>query len=388
MPNSSCTLRVLLLADSHLGFDLPIRPRVKRRRRGYDFQSNHEEALRPALEGKVDLVVHGGDVFHRPHVPPSLVHQAFEPLLKVAESGVPVFVVPGNHERSRIPHDRFAAHPRLHIFRGPETRVVQLRGMRVALSGFPYHRRGIRDRFPGVLEETDWRRKEADIRLLCLHHCVEGATVGPSDFTFRFAPDVIRCGDLPPDFAAVLSGHIHRHQVLRRDLDGRILPTPVLYPGSIERTAFAEMDEAKGFLIFDIEAGPQGGKLGREHFVPLPARPMVLRELYPRAGMATGWLGEDLEAQLRTTLADTPENAVLRIRIHGQVEPHLRPLLTASHMRRISPTEMNIEVLLVEGAGPRHRTRPRRRGQEAHETHRSGPAGPPVQIGLDLGEVA
>ena len=30
-------IRVLLLADTHLGFDLPSKPRVERRRRGPDF---------------------------------------------------------------------------------------------------------------------------------------------------------------------------------------------------------------------------------------------------------------------------------------------------------------------------------------------------------------
>ena len=102
-------IRILLLADTHLGFDLPLRPRVRRRRRGEDFLANHRRALQPALRGEVELVVHGGDVFHRPGVPPSLVYQGMEPLMEVAEAGIPVVVVPGNHERGRIPHARFAS---------------------------------------------------------------------------------------------------------------------------------------------------------------------------------------------------------------------------------------------------------------------------------------
>jgi len=42
-------IRILLLADSHLGFDLPVRPRVVRRRRGHDFLANYAAALKPAL---------------------------------------------------------------------------------------------------------------------------------------------------------------------------------------------------------------------------------------------------------------------------------------------------------------------------------------------------
>ncbi len=348
MPDPLPPVRVLLLADSHLGFDLPTHPRVERRRRGHDFLANHERALAAARARKVDLVVHGGDVFHRSQVPPSLVFQAFRPLLEVADSGIPVFVVPGNHERSRIPHDRFAVHPKLHVFRRPETIVVETRHARVALSGFPCQRRRIREHFPQMLEETGWRREEADVRLLCMHHCVEGARVGPADYTFRRAPDVIRCSDLPADFAAVLSGHIHRHQVLRRDLQGRPLHTPVLYPGSVERTAFAEMDEDKGFMLLEVEPSGHGGWLVRHDFVSLSARPMLVRDLHPEAAPGMYWLRDDLEARLNATLADVPRDAVLRVRVHGRVPPDVRTVVSAARLRRLAPPEMNLQVLLTE----------------------------------------
>ncbi|MEO5814198.1 MAG: metallophosphoesterase, partial [Gemmatimonadaceae bacterium] len=76
----SADLRILLLADSHLGFDLPVRPRVERRRRGHDFFANYSAALEPAFDGDVDIVVHAGDVFDRPIVAPAVAHRAYEPL--------------------------------------------------------------------------------------------------------------------------------------------------------------------------------------------------------------------------------------------------------------------------------------------------------------------
>ena len=42
-------IRILFLADTHLGLDLPFRPRIQRRRRGPEFFTNFERALRPAL---------------------------------------------------------------------------------------------------------------------------------------------------------------------------------------------------------------------------------------------------------------------------------------------------------------------------------------------------
>ena len=62
-------MRVLFVSDTHLGFDLPARPRVDRRRRGPDFFACFERALEPALRGEADVVVHGGDLLYRSRVP-------------------------------------------------------------------------------------------------------------------------------------------------------------------------------------------------------------------------------------------------------------------------------------------------------------------------------
>lgn len=244
---SSRTLRILQLADTHLG--LPAR----------DFFANYERALQPALRGAVDLVVHGGDVFFRSRVKPGLVLRAFEPLKRIADAGVPVVVVPGNHERSAIPFPLLAAHPGIHIVDRPRTVALDVRGIAVAISAFPNERDSVEDAFAGLLERSGFRSRRDDVRLLCMHQTVEGAAVGPVGFTFRRAPDVIPARAIPSGFAAVLSGHIHRHQVLTADLRGRQLASPVFYPGSTTRTSSAERFEAKGFLTLDVAPDPATG---------------------------------------------------------------------------------------------------------------------------------
>lgn len=339
-------VRVLFLADSHLGFDLPLRPRVRRRRRGHDFQANYEAALEPALRGEVDLVVHGGDVFHRSRVPPSLARQALEPLVGVADGGVPVIVVPGNHERGRIPDVRFGRHPRVHVFDGPRWFRLEVRGARLGLLGFPFQRGDVRARFPELIRRTGWRPRQRAIDLLCMHQCVEGARVGPNDFTFTRGADVVRAADLPVGVVAVLSGHIHRHQVLTRDLRGRRLPAPVLYPGSVERTSVAEKDETKGYLLVELVADAEQPRAAWR-FRPLPTRPFVLREL-PIDGLGPA----ALEAALRVMVAEESPDAVLRIRTRGTAaSQESLHVLSAAHLRTIAPSTMNLEVRDAAG-GP------------------------------------
>jgi DNA repair protein SbcD/Mre11 len=262
-------VRLLFLSDTHLGVDLPARPRVEKPRRGDDFFESFERALAPALRGDVDLVVHGGDLFYRSRIPAWLADRVYGRLADLADAGVDVFWVPGNHERSAAPRSLFLTHPRVRVFDRPRTFRVTRGGLTLALAGFPYAPRAGAE-LASLLAATGHDGEAADVKLLCLHQAVEGATVGPSDFVFRGGDDVVRGRHLPAGFAAVLSGHIHRAQVLRRDLAGRPLGAPVLFAGSTERTSWAERYEAKGFLVLEVEPGGDGGRADWEFRVLSP----------------------------------------------------------------------------------------------------------------------
>jgi len=332
-------LRILLLADTHLGFDEPLRPRIERRRRGPDFWANFQRALEPARRREVDLVVHGGDLLYRSRVRASLVDRALQPLRELADRGVPVVLTLGNHERSHLPFPLLGVHAGLHVLDRPRTIELEIRGMKVAVSGFPCERHRAAFRFASLLAQTGHGESPAPLRLLCIHQTVEGARVGPGGFVFRRAPDVIQGRDLPPGFAAVLAGHIHRHQVLTTDLGGRPLAAPVLYPGSIERTSFAERNEPKGFLTLEIEPTASGGRLRRFRFHPLPARPMVSLDL-----RADQHEPEALVRRLSRWLDRLDPESVVRVRMTG-APPHGEPWpITAEVLRDLAPGSMTIDL--------------------------------------------
>ncbi len=340
-------IKILFLADTHLGFDLPFKPRIQRRRRGPDFFKMFELALEPVYRGEVDVVVHGGDILYRSKVPPQLVQMAFEPLQKVAAKGIPVVVVPGNHERSAIPFRLWASHPNIHIFVRPKTFYLEVNGSTLALAGFPYVRDNIRQNFRQVLEQTGWNKTPANAVVLCLHHIVEGASLqmGPRMYVFRNNPDVIRTRDLPTGFAAILSGHIHRFQVLTKDLQGNPIPTPVFYPGSTERTSFVEKDEPKGYLTLEIEPSTEaaGGILRHWQFHELPARPMCQLEV-----QAAGLTAVQLESRIRRNLECLPRDSVVKIKIHGHLSSDLLKLVSAKSLRSLAPATMNVTTALVD----------------------------------------
>ncbi|MDQ1354337.1 MAG: Metallophosphoesterase [Acidobacteriota bacterium] len=335
-------IRILFISDTHLGFDLPFQPRIERRRRGPDFFNNFEIALAPAYNKEIDAIIHGGDLFFRSKVPPHLVKMAFEPLIKAADMGIPVYLVPGNHERSAIPFRLLAAHPNIHIFDRPKTFLLETRGITLALAGFPYVRLNVRILFPKILAETGWQNSLADLCLLCMHHCVEGATLimGQRLYTFRDSHDTVKLSDIPSSFTAVLSGHIHRFQVLTRDLRGIPIPVPVFYPGSIERTSFTEKDEAKGYLTLEIQPGPG---ITNWQFHELPARPMTQLELH-----ANGIEANDLKIWLKKALEPLLPDSVVKITIHGRLPNDSLKVLSAESLRSLTPPTMNLTVTLPD----------------------------------------
>jgi DNA repair exonuclease SbcCD nuclease subunit len=334
-------IKVLLLADTHLGFDLPSRPRVEKRRRGPDFFANTRLALEPARRGQVDLVVHGGDLLYRSKVPAAVLLQAVEPLLEVADCDVPVVLVPGNHERSALPYPLLASHEHLHVLDRPRTVELEIDGIRLAIGGFPCERDTIRDRFAALVADCGVLRTDAAIRLLCLHQTVEGSRV--KGYTFKSGADIIRGRDIPSGFAAVLCGHIHRSQVLSRDLAGNRLAAPVLYPGSVERTSLAEREEAKGYLILELGSDVErGGRLERWDFCELATRPMFAFSVD-----ATGLDAEALERSIRKEIGRLPPDAVVQLRVEGRLKETSKKVIRADNLRRLHPPTMTVALRLA-----------------------------------------
>ncbi len=330
-------INILFFSDTHLGFDFPLKPRVKRRRRGQDFFSNYHHILEIGQAKKIDLIIHGGDVFFRSKVPPAIIDAAYEPLLKIANAGIPVYLVPGNHERSKLPEHLWLSHKNIHVFDKPKIYRLKVGEVSIALSGFPFTR-NVKRNFQTLLAQTNYHNHNADIHFLCLHQTFEGAKVGPTDFTFKSGADNIPGGEIPACFTAILSGHIHRGQHLTHTLDLQPLPVPVIYSGSIERTSFAERLEDKYFVILKVQPGIK-------KFVPiidyhqLPTRPMVMIE-FPTQGLCSNEIRKILKAEI--SLLDP--DSIVRIKFKGLNADQVQKTISASYLRSISPLVMNISL--------------------------------------------
>lgn len=320
-------LKVIFLADTHLGFDFPLRPKKEKRRRGIDFFNNFDYILDYAKNVKADLLIHGGDLFYRTLVPEPIVDMVYERIYKFAESGIPFVIVPGNHESSRLPVSLFMHHPNIFYFTGPQVFEFKLKNLSINIAGFPCVRKDVKTKFPEIAQDIKSHLNKENVKLLCMHQSIEGAKVGPSDYTFRYGQDVIPINDLPGEYDLILSGHIHRAQILRTNEH-----KPILYPGSIERTAFAEKDEEKGFYEIEIEKD----KTISYNFKKLYARPMVDVLLENE-----NYTFNSLKREILQKIKEISDDSIIRFKLKNTKNINL---LNVKFLDQILPATMNYQI--------------------------------------------
>ena len=291
----------IFYSDTHLGFDFPVTQKSKYIRRGIDFFNNFHKIYDYALKNNIDTLVHGGDLFYRSKVPKKLVNHVYMILHEYAAKGLKTYIVPGNHERARLPGSLLIQDKNLFIFKHPESYIIDTSVGSVCLAGFPFERGDIRSNFKALVKSTQWQKHKADYNFLCLHQAIDGATVGPSNYMFRNRDDVVDINDIPAEFDLVLCGHIHRRQILLSEKG-----TPVIFAGSIERTSFAERGEPKGF--YDITLHPEINR-PKIKFIKLPARPMFILNQADKSDTS----------MLISQMKKIPANAIVRIKLEGNI---------------------------------------------------------------------
>lgn len=324
-------LRILHLADSHIGAQLVRRPRTERPRRGDDILDSYRRVLDRACEFNVDLVIHAGDLFDVPAPSPAALAAATAPLLALAAQGIPIVIVPGNHERSVIPGSLLLAHPLIHIAAEPTTFRLRLRGRDVAIAAIPCIRRDSLVAFDAALAASGWRGADAELRILAVHQTFDGARCNSNTYRFRTSENVISREAVPGEFHYVAAGHIHQHQVLASPAGA-----PLVYAGSCDRVSFAERDEPKGCMLLEMNGH------GLQHrFVEHAVRPMQVVPV-DVTGLRPGAVRDALAAAV-TAL---PQDAVASLRLTGTAAHGALDGLRTSELVRTRRTDVLVTVTM------------------------------------------
>lgn len=243
-------MRIVHLADTHLGFRQfsgKLDPERKLNQRECDVYDVWHRAIDIAIERQVDAVIHAGDLFDSSRPSPRAMAEALDGLARLRDAGIPIIAIAGNHSTPRFRSggsvfevlERFGV---LAAWREPQT---------FRLGDVAFH---------AVPHEADAGQMKADIaglipdpsasaNVLVLHaglEAVPSSTYGEVN-AIELSQDIIATA--PFDYIAM--GHLHRFQAPQIN---------AIYPGSLERLDFADLEGEKAVLEVDLSvpAGAPG----------------------------------------------------------------------------------------------------------------------------------
>lgn len=221
----------------------------------------YQEVMKQAKSERVDLVLHGGDMFNRSQPKEKIISEAYNIIRNLAEDGIPFIGIPGNHDRSKLPESllNFISKD---IYLLSKFSAIEIEDL--VILGFPFIGKDPRV----ILSKTYNLAKSSPQKsfLILCHQLFDGAMFGPHQHVFKNKSDTLVTTDLPENVRLILSGHIHRAQSLQN--------RRVFYTGSLERTSFMEIVEPKGYLLINLEDDYLDVK-----FQKIETSPMEVKEL-------------------------------------------------------------------------------------------------------------
>ena len=366
-------MRILHFSDLHIGVENYGRmdPATGLSTRLADFLAALDEVVDYAVTQQVDLVLLAGDAYKGRD--PSQTHQRefASRLYRISSAGIPVFLLIGNHDLPNASSRANAVEifptlqvPNVHIGGNLQTYPIETPAGPLQIVAVPWPRRGrliTREESRGltidqVRAEIESRMTEAIAlrvneldpqipAILTGHVTINGSTVGTERSMMLGNDHVLLASALHrPELEYVALGHIHKHQVLRRE-------SPIMaYSGSVQRVDFSEEADDKGFCVVDLDpSAPQGKRLTDFQFHTVNARRFVTVDVTIAPGEPDPTAAV-LRAMARRDLVD----AVVRVRI--KLSPEADSLLREGDIREALASAHYIAAISREVEGSR-RTR-------------------------------
>ncbi|UCE10721.1 MAG: DNA repair exonuclease [Candidatus Thorarchaeota archaeon] len=305
------SIRFLHISDTHLGVHYALRPRnLLRRAYGELFFRKVEEVINEAISvHNVDFIIHSGDFFNRSKPPPEVIDRGVNPFQLAARKGIPIYIIPGNHERSKLPLGLLPfSEDNINLFAEPCSYLFEKNGITIKITGFPHVRYNVREKSPEILKKA-WHSlvgkdtPRHDYSILAIHELLEGSRI--ESHTFRRGHEVLPLAQIPRRFNCIACGHVHRFQFLYNtgasalrstnrlralkqhceehnwhfhDDSRSRFPDPVIsYAGSLERVSIAEKNEPKGYIIGELEPSDTEHRTltAKYQFYEIPAVKMI-----------------------------------------------------------------------------------------------------------------
>jgi exonuclease SbcD len=275
-------MKIIHFADLHLGVETygRIDPSDGLSTRLKDFLAVFDELVDYALAVKADLVLFCGDAYKSREPTQTQQREFARRINKLAVSGIPVFILTGNHDMPNAIGRATAteifdtlAINNVFVANRPDIFKINTPGGMIQVVSLPWLRRSallsredsknltleqvnnkIQEALTGVIADKAASLDPSIPAILAGHVSIGSAKAGSeSMMSIGREPVLLLSNVTLPVFDYVALGHIHKQQVLYEN-------PPVIYSGSLERIDFGEENDQKGFYVVDMLAGEDGAK--------------------------------------------------------------------------------------------------------------------------------
>lgn len=294
----------LHMADLHLGS--PFRglsvgePEVARRF-AQAIRDTFRALVTRAIEEGVDFVVIAGDVYDGEWRDASVGLFFNREMARLAESGIPVYLVKGNHDAESVVTRSVTLPPSVHTFGVAKPRTLTIPHLKVALHGQSYKEREA----PDNLARGYPAAKPGWFNIGVLHTSLSGY-----EGHATYAP----CGEadlVAKNYEYWALGHVHAGEIVRRE-------PWIVYPGCIQGRSVRETG-AKGATLVRV----RDGLAVIEPWFADHARWCVAEVDLTHVADFHGEVPALVEDAVRAAAADAGERLVaLRVRLTGSTAVH------------------------------------------------------------------
>lgn len=315
-------MKLLHVSDTHVGFAAysKLTPEGLNLRE-QDFFDAFRRAVDVAIEQRVDVLLHSGDVFDTVRPTNRAIGFVLSELARLSAAGIPSVVISGNHEAPRLRET------------GAVLRLLEfVPGVRAVYKG-RYEPIPIKDlvihAVPHAADNEALRAQlalvqrdgSARFNVATLH----AGVLGVGDFrTGEFHEQVVAQNELPQGMDYVALGHYHRAVELSEN---------VWYAGSTERCSFKECGETKSVNLVDLAKGTVSP-------IALATRPMVdLRRISCQGMDEAAVPGAIYDALASASL----DGAIARLRVEA-LPAHVYATLDHRKLRGLAASAMHFQL--------------------------------------------
>lgn len=302
-------MRIAHITDTHLGYrSSTVQGREE------DFAKAWIEACHAIIEDRPDLIIHSGDVFHRPHPSWGAVSSFVEGAKILQTANCPILGITGNHDSPRLQMKSTVfsvlaeTTPWIHLANDKEPELISLPELNVEIVLLPHPallNPLLSKRMYAIEVHLDSRRTN----ILVAHGDIKTSTRGEGEELGSIAiPE--RVFEFDWDYCAL--GHLHLAQPFGRN---------GWYAGSIERCGWSDFPASPAWSIVRLEKGKTVTHTQRplEH-----KRFVLLPELSVQGITDVQAVNEIIKSATRAQIEG--QSALVRVVLEDAPYPRLRTL--------------------------------------------------------------